>query len=411
MKKLTTLILSIVAILPAKPAFAQTSENRLSLHISENFQDFNISILNKKFTSFDSTLSNTLRTGIQYYIDRHWTLVAGISNGFYLNQIQEGILVKKSFVTGIDADILYKFNNNRRFSEKALIGPFFSFGYEVSYLAANKKAGLNSFRVSNGYGAGVNLRLSPSTSLVIHSSVYQQLGGDFDTRFSHRIGYIYTFGVNKKERRTEPELKKPQPPDRDNDGVSDDDDVCPDMPGHPEYGGCNYQILTKGGWQAAMDSLIKKVATIKGTLDSIKEEKEMIKTDLNKEKEEIATEEKPTETLPEVLEKKPVQPEIIEKEEVVMMEKKPIHPKVSDPVDENKMAPSYYVITISTKQFYLAKQTADGLKKDYPKVEILPQPNGYFRVGIYATSSRSEALKILDYAKTHGITSAWLSFE
>jgi len=51
------------------------------------------------------------------------------------------------------------------------------------------------------------------------------------------------------------------------------------------------------------------------------------------------------------------------------------------------------------------------IARDYQIVKILPQPNGFYRVGIYATKTKSEAVKILDYAKGHGIPSGWIAFE
>ena len=72
---------------------------------------------------------------------------------------------------------------------------------------------------------------------------------------------------------------------------------------------------------------------------------------------------------------------------------------------------AFYVIAISTKDQELAKSAANRISADYNMVHILPQPNGFYRVGIYATKTKAEALKVLSYAKAHGIPSGWISYE
>ncbi|MFT5725069.1 MAG: hypothetical protein ACI9JN_002192, partial [Bacteroidia bacterium] len=87
---------------------------------------------------------------------------------------------------------------------------------------------------------------------------------------------------------------------------------------------------------------------------------------------------------------------------------------VTDPLVKYKSdqdIPAYYVIAISTKDKALAERSAKLIAQDYQIVKVIPQSNGFYRVGIYATKSKSEALKILDYAKTHGIPSGWIAFE
>ena len=77
----------------------------------------------------------------------------------------------------------------------------------------------------------------------------------------------------------------------------------------------------------------------------------------------------------------------------------------------NGEAMSYYVIAISTKDQALAERSAALIANDFQVVKVLPQPNGFYRVGIYATKSKEEALKILEYAKGHGIPSGWIAYE
>ena len=84
-------------------------------------------------------------------------------------------------------------------------------------------------------------------------------------------------------------------------------------------------------------------------------------------------------------------------------------PREVDPnVPTNK---NYYVITISS----LSKATAESwlakMLRDFPDARILPQPNGYYRVGVFAAKDRALAFRILEETKRLGHVPAWLSIE
>ena len=256
----------ISTILVSNFVMGQSQDNRLSLHLSQNLRDYNIAILSNKYTSFDSALSQTYRAGIQYYLSRQWCLSTGLNNGFLLNQFQENKLVKKSFLTGIDIDVQFKFNNGNRIKEDAVIAPFLSFGYDISYLHQNRNFNLSPWRVSNSYGFGVNLNLSKANAVTVQTQLNQQLGGDFVTNTNYRLGYVYTFGTKKEEK-----LKQPiKAPDRDNDGIADVDDKCPDEMGFAKYNGCNPNAYADTNLRMAYDSLRNEVNIIKIELDSVK---------------------------------------------------------------------------------------------------------------------------------------------
>ena len=177
--------------------------------------------------------------------------------------------------------------------------------------------------------------------------------------------------------------------------------------GFAKYNGCNPNVYADTNLRMAYDSLRNEVNIIKIELDSVKgalvDIKKLLAQYVDSEKGKGTIK---SETI--VKEKKP--------DEVKVIEQTTVKPKTelpkSDELPNKKVeGNSYYVVAISTLQLSLAKDMARTLAQDYPIVEILPQSNGFYRVGIYATRSRSEALKILEYAKTHGITMAWLSFE
>jgi hypothetical protein len=49
--------------------------------------------------------------------------------------------------------------------------------------------------------------------------------------------------------------------------------------------------------------------------------------------------------------------------------------------------------------------------RDFPDARILPQPNGYYRVGVFAAKDRTLAFRILEETKRLGHVPAWLSIE
>jgi hypothetical protein len=84
------------------------------------------------------------------------------------------------------------------------------------------------------------------------------------------------------------------------------------------------------------------------------------------------------------------------------------------PTDDNvlgyeKGIEGYFVVVKSTRNYNLAEEKVKALKGDYPTVKILPQEDGTYWVGIYATRNKSEAVKIWKYVKNHGGASSWLT--
>jgi len=75
-------------------------------------------------------------------------------------------------------------------------------------------------------GAGVNIKLSPREFLVISGEYRKSLAENRDN-FNFGIGVMMIIGKDA-----------PKANDRDNDGVSDDTDLCPDKPGLMAFKGC-----------------------------------------------------------------------------------------------------------------------------------------------------------------------------
>ncbi|MBT8327534.1 MAG: hypothetical protein KJP21_07410 [Bacteroidia bacterium] len=78
------------------------------------------------------------------------------------------------------------------------------------------------------------------------------------------------------------------------------------------------------------------------------------------------------------------------------------------PIPEDK---NYYVITISSPNKYTADKWLQKMLRDFDDARIIPQPNGYYRVGVYVGKDRAVGLEILEKVKQIGYDPAWLSVE
>lgn len=442
--------------------------------INQDFHDYNVRLLDKKITSFDSSLSQSLRVSYSRYLSRTWGVSTGLTNGFLLNQTQENRLVRKSYIFGGDIDLIMKLNNGTFFKQDALIAPYLSFGYNINYLTAYNRLGLAPLVVSNEYGIGFNLRLGPKSMINIMGALDQQLNGDFDTHVQYRLGFAQAIG-KEEEKKPEPETT---PIDYDKDGIADVDDNCPTIPGISAMGGCPENWAESGedaqmqdSMLARLDEIDEMLLALESELEGLKEHKvvevECLEDDSqrpevkhvdnsedNQEKPVIKDEPTPVVEIPKSegeeeissTEKEDKTPPTTEGGNVEKPNPDKSTPKQGENakegiedqivaktgnevgkqgVEENETPgfdpltgyksgtdkPAYYVVAISTKDSKLAERAAAMISQDYPIVKILPQPNGYYRVGVYATKTKSEALKVLDYAKSHGIPSGWIAYE
>lgn len=447
------IILSLLFVSPFL-GFSQQENYKNGFGINQDFHDYNVRLLDNKITSFDSSLSQSIRISYNRYLGRSWGFSAGITNGFLLNQTEENTLIRKSYLFGGDIDLILNLNNGRFFPVQSSVAPYLSFGYNFNYLSAYKTIGITPMVISNEYGFGFNVKLGPKSKIQVGAALNQQLNGDFDTHMQYRLGFAQSIGKEK-----EPTKTPTKPLDYDNDGIADVDDNCPTLPGISAKGGCPESWAESGGNPILTDSMLAMIDALEQSI--LKLQTDVANLSLNQIVE-VQCDPTTGEIIDNkggVVQQKPNEDQIDNKEDpektknqtkpIVIQEDEPKDnggDKVSPPtIDPNKTNPpkddpvtdkktvvadggstvtdplvkyksdqdvvSYYVIAISTKDRALAERSAAMISKDYQIVKVLPQPNGFYRVGIYATKTKSEALKILDYAKAHGIPSGWIAFE
>jgi outer membrane protein OmpA-like peptidoglycan-associated protein len=90
-------------------------------------------------------------------------------------------------------------------------------------------------------GLGVNINLNKAKTLNLNlESAYRIAATSHDVNhLEHTLGFVYWFQKGYKKPVHElATVAPPPPPDRDNDGLTDDEDQCPDLPGPANLDGC-----------------------------------------------------------------------------------------------------------------------------------------------------------------------------
>ncbi|MBI1305735.1 MAG: hypothetical protein GC181_03865 [Bacteroidetes bacterium] len=390
---------------------AQNADYRNAFGVNQDYHDYNINLHEGHLRNFDSSFALGIRLSYFRYLSKSWEWNTGLSNGIILNQQQGDVQVKRSYRFGWDGDFILKLYNGRIFPENGVVKPYLNFGYNLDYLPGFKKAGLAKMGFGNEYGAGIKVGLGPWSNLNFQFALIQNLSGDFDTYSQYRFGYIQTIG-KKHEPKT---FEKPQTiADYDQDGTVDSLDKCPTVKGIKNNYGC------PDGWedpivaQRRQDSLLRKLDEMNTELLELTDQIDSLQNS-----ERVVYVEKEVKSEPEI---KPVVPPVKPKQEIVVEEPEETYypnqesapnrtEETGDYYNYQADGGGYYVIAISTKEKVYAEKRAAELSKQYPTVRILPQPNGFYRVGIYATADRDQADRLLMYAKTHGLPSGWLSLE
>jgi len=371
-------------------------QSKHSFAINQDMRDFNIALLDNKFSSFDSALSNTFRVSYFLKLSPTWQFNFGISNGYLNNQIEEDKLVEKSFLTGFDLDFVFRTDNDKVFPSRSAVAPFLTFGYNLNHNKGFKDVNLSPWRLSNEYGIGCDIKLTPQSSIITHIALDQQLNGDFDTHIQYRLGYKHNFLKQRNQQELTPELFKK-----------------------------DYQPIVN-----ALDSLRLQLLLLHSRVDKLESGLDTLDdyiVQINYQEPITPTPDNPIVKV----EPNPITPQAItpktgvvksidESEDKIKTVTKeipkniPAEPVVEKPtvtISPSASTKSYYVIVMSTKQQAIINNTLDKYSKLYPGVTALKQPNGFTRVGIKVGANRNSALSMLNQVKKFAEPNAWLSLE
>lgn len=130
-----------------------------------------------------------------------------------------------------------RFNYNILPRDRWIVSPYVFAGVNASYHDIY-------FGADIPLGAGLNIALNKAHDLSLNlESAYKIAATTHDANhLQHSVGIVYWFKpgyhVPKAETATSAEATTTQPGDRDNDGIEDDQDQCPDIPGMAQFNGC-----------------------------------------------------------------------------------------------------------------------------------------------------------------------------
>ncbi|MEY2923760.1 MAG: hypothetical protein RLZZ337_300 [Bacteroidota bacterium] len=402
-------------------SFSQDPLRKNSIGLYQSFTDYNVVLLDNKFFAFDSSLSQSTRIAYQRKLSRSWMLNAGLSNGFILNQNIREEFVDRAYVLGVDAALFFKLNNGRIIKENPRIAPYLTFGYRMDYIPKLADYNENELLFLNQYGFGLNIKLSERTHIQLQTVLDQKLSSDFNTHMQYRFGLTQSLGAfdEQKPKNTESE-------DTDKDGIVNVLDKCPNLFGLQEFDGCPSLADLPNNIES--DSLQKIVVEQRAELEKLQLDLEALRnagenTTISKNREQELLlriyqlqKSKDEEIL--ALKKqlaagsdKEQEPEKeVENPEPPKYKEVPVNkePNIDPEIPEDK---NYYVITWSSNNIESTRNWLNKMKKDYPDAMILLQPNGYFRVGVYAGKDKAKGLQIMEQVRKEGYASAWLSVE
>ncbi len=131
-----------------------------------------------------------------------------------------------------------RFNYNILPRESWVVSPYVFAGVTASYHDI-------FFGADIPLGAGLNINLDKAHALSLNlESGYKIAATSHDiNHLQHSVGIVYWFkpGYHAPKAETKEEVAaaiKAQPRDRDNDGIEDEQDQCPDIPGMAQFNGC-----------------------------------------------------------------------------------------------------------------------------------------------------------------------------
>lgn len=199
---------------------------KLNVGVSFNMQDFDTKTI---FPWKDSSygFSVMLWKGITPKID--WSLRY---NGVFPNQNKNNIISKNVNSSELEAAI-----HAKAFSDNVFLNPFLSLGIGGGKYHKNLSpvvSASNTFTWNAHALGGVGLQFNIKNELYFLVQANYRYSFD-DQKLPHNL--FYSFGFTKSLYKTKKEVK-PMVTDKDNDGVPDNADVCPDIPGIASLQGC-----------------------------------------------------------------------------------------------------------------------------------------------------------------------------
>lgn len=141
----------------------------------------------------------------------------------------------KSMLMDMSYLLSFKINNGVFLKQNSFFGPYVLFGIGGSYVEQNPDVYLP-------LGGGIKFRVNDRIDVRVESSKKFSVNKDFQNT-AHSLSVAYNVGKNKKkvfqeDISREKVIEDTKPKDTDEDGVFDEDDLCPETPGLAKLFGC-----------------------------------------------------------------------------------------------------------------------------------------------------------------------------
>jgi len=220
--------LLFIFLLAFNQGFAQDLTNNLSVGIQFGTIEYR-GDLGSEFFTFDG-VHPSIGLHISKYVTPSFDLMGKIKHGVIDHNTFSNSLVD------LNLTLKYKFNNNYILNEKSLIAPYIFTGIgDAVSIYTDKTLGLKEQPLAEfnlPIGVGIQFNINPKFSCliethynyVINDRVDGVLAGKWDDSFLYNtIGFNYHLSTS---------------PDTDGDGVADEYDKCPKVPGSKLSNGC-----------------------------------------------------------------------------------------------------------------------------------------------------------------------------
>jgi OOP family OmpA-OmpF porin len=221
MKKIL-FVLSIVWLMLQAPAIAQYDGAPHGLTLRHSWTNYHFPITNENLSASNFNEAG-LEIGYVRHLNNFLNLAIPINLGSANLPVSETEFQDRQFVGNLDALLHLKY-----FKEPNFINP-----YLLAGIGGNFEFKEQNFNAQIPVGIGLNFRLG--RHFYFNAQTTYRFGiNDLRDNLQHGMGIMVLLGSNKDK----DELTEMENPDSDGDGIVDEDDDCPEVPGSADLNGC-----------------------------------------------------------------------------------------------------------------------------------------------------------------------------
>ncbi len=230
---LTILLAFMATLLPAITT-AQSFDKKWAVSTGVDFLDYQGPIDGQFFQTDNFDLGLSL--GVSRYLSGAFALSTNVTLGQGVRFPGFDWTEERPNLIDMNYLLHFKFNNGALMKEQAFIAPYFVLGFGGSYVREHPDLYVPM-------GGGIQFRLSSKVSLKTQMILKRSINKDYQN-LSHAIAFVYNIGTEKNNPTQAPDslgdelLITIAPADRDEDGIIDKRDACPDQAGKLALEGC-----------------------------------------------------------------------------------------------------------------------------------------------------------------------------